>query len=446
MISDIKQRFVYTTLFFLSFILLIFNTSAIDYVVEFGRYIPSTEINLSTSYLYGIIWAWLLAYSINIWPLNEREKTWLIIIWGIKTFVTLGVFLFYEYNYKLLDAFVYFFQPTQDDFISKGISNDGAETILTLVWLHHQLLPESFQLLKVSFSYIGLIASFIFYRAFSIIISYKNISLLLLFSLFPSILFFSSTIGKEPLLLLGISVYVLGVIGLHKKLNHYYLTMIIIGLVILFFTRYWISLILIPPLLVIFWHSRIQFNLKIIILFLLLLLAYILCNYTLHRLLFYNVDLAFSEEGKNIFEALNALFANLSFGGSSNTWYKSFNSFGDIFEFLPLGIFTALYRPLPGEVSGIFGVISGITNTAILLVTIHALFYFRKSYLYSPIFQWMIAIIICWLSIYSFLSFSNFGTNERYKVQIIPIILGLLLYIYHERKHNSFHMNNKLKK
>jgi hypothetical protein len=140
------------------------------------------------------------------------------------------------------------------------------------------------------------------------------------------------------------------------------------------------------------------------------------------------------------------LFAHRSFGGSSNTWYKSFNSFSDIFEFLPLGIFTALYRPLPGEVSGIFGLLAGIENLVLLLATIHAMFYLKKSYLYTPLFQWMMVIIICWLSIYSFLSFSNFGANERYKVQIIPIILGLLLYIYHERKHNSFHMNNKLKK
>ena len=36
---------------------------------------------------------------------------------------------------------------------------------------------------------------------------------------------------------------------------------------------------------------------------------------------------------------------------------------------------------------------------------------------------------------YSFLSFNNFGANERYKVQIIPIILGLILYVYHEKKY-----------
>ena len=436
---NIPKSFIYTTLFFLSFLVLIFSTSAIDYVVEFSRYLPSTEINPSTSYLYGIIWAWLLAYSINLWPINQTEKICLLIIWGIKTFVTLVLLLFYEHNYKL-DAFAYFLQPIQDDFIFSGLSLDGTENVFNLVWFHHQLLPESYQLLKVSFSYIGLIASFIFYRAFSLIIDYKNINLLLLFSLFPSILFFSSTIGKEPLLLLGISIYLLGVIGLYKKLNHYYLTMIIIGLVISFSMRYWICFILLLPLVVIFWHSKIQTNLKIIILLLLLSLSYFLYDYTLHKFILY------SDEGENIIGALNTLFANRSFGGSSNTWYKSFNSFSDIFEFLPLGIFTALYRPLPGEVSGIFGLLAGIENLVLLLATIHAMFYLKKSYLYTPLFQWMMVIIICWLSIYSFLSFSNFGANERYKVQIIPIILGLLLYIYHERKHNSFHMNNKLKK
>ena len=136
------------------------------------------------------------------------------------------------------------------------------------------------------------------------------------------------------------------------------------------------------------------------------------------------------------------MFANRSFGGASNTWYKSFNSFSDIVEFLPLGIFTALYRPLPGEVSGIFGLLAGIENLLLLLITIHAMFCLRKSSLYNPLFQWMIAIIICWLSMYSFLSFNNFGANERYKVQIIPIILGLILYVYHEKRYGL--LNNRI--
>ena len=433
--------FIFITLFFLSFIILTFNTSAIDYIEEFTRYLPTTGINPSTSYLYGVIWAWLLAYTINLWPIDQIEKIYLLIIWGIKIFVTLGLLLFYEYNYGL-DAFAYFIQPTQEDFILPGLSFDGTENIFNLVWFHHQLLPESYQLLKVSFSYIGLIASFIFYRAFSLIIGYKNINLLLLFSLFPSILFFSSTIGKEPLLLLGISIYLLGVIGLYKKLNHHYLLMVIFGLVVLFLIRYWICFVLLLPLVVLFWHSKIQINLKIMALILLLALSYFLYDYTLHRFILY------SDEGENIIGALNTLFANRSFGGSFNEWHKSFSNYSDVFEFLPLGIFTALYRPLPGEVTGIFGLLAGIQNLVLLLVTIHAIFYIRKSYLYAPLFQWMIAIIVCWLSVYSFLSFSNFGANERYKIQIIPIILGLLLYIYHESENNisGIRISDKLKK
>ena len=449
---NIPKSYLYTTLFFLSFLVLIFNTSIINYIEELTGHLPSVGINSSTSYLYGVIWAWLLAYSISLWPINPKEKIVLLIIWGIKTFITLGVLLLYEYNYEL-DAFAYFSQPTEDDFTFSGISFDGTENIFNLIWLHHQLLPESYQLLKVSFSYIGLIASFIFYRAFSLILDYKNINLLLLFSLFPSILFFSSTIGKEPLLLLGISIYILGVIGLYKKLNHYYLLMIIVGLVISFSMRYWICFIFSLPLVVLFWHSKIQINLKIIILLLLLSLFYFLYDYTLHRFISYSVGgwspySYKSVEGKNIFEALNTLFANRSFGGSSNTWYKSFNSFSDIVEFLPLGVFTALYRPLPGEVSGIFGLLAGIENLLLLLITIHAIFCLRKSSLYNPLFQWMIAIIICWLSMYSFLSFNNFGANERYKVQIIPIILGLILYVYHEKKYGllNTHISGKLKK
>ena len=85
---NIPKSYLYTTLFFLSFLVLIFNTSIINYIEELTGHLPSVGINSSTSYLYGVIWAWLLAYSISLWPINQKEKIVLLIIWGIKTIIT----------------------------------------------------------------------------------------------------------------------------------------------------------------------------------------------------------------------------------------------------------------------------------------------------------------------------------------------------------------------
>ena len=52
-----------------------------------------------------------------------------------------------------------------------------------------------------------------------------------------------------------------------------------------------------------------------------------------------------------------------------------------------------------------------------------------------PLVAWALALLISWATIYGYVT-QNFGTLIRYKVQIIPIFLGLLFYLGRSRSEN----------
>ena len=68
-----------------------------------------------------------------------------------------------------------------------------------IVWLHRLVHMDSFHAAKVTFGMIGFLAIYLFYRAIVIFLRQEKIKILYIIAFFPSILFWSSTLSKEPL-------------------------------------------------------------------------------------------------------------------------------------------------------------------------------------------------------------------------------------------------------
>ncbi len=136
-------------------------------VASLGQNIPQTDI--LADYVTGLLLAVCIGLIILFIPFSPQTKRGLIIIWILKTLVTLGFMLFYEAYYDLVDAYGYFNLPRQDfewaGFSLFGKGNGSTENIYNLVWLYYKVLPESYHGLKVSFALIGLIATYVFYQA-----------------------------------------------------------------------------------------------------------------------------------------------------------------------------------------------------------------------------------------------------------------------------------------
>jgi hypothetical membrane protein len=96
---------------------------------------------------------------------------------------------------------------------------------------------------------------------------------------------------------------------------------------------------------------------------------------------------------------------------------------------LPLGMFTALFRPLPWELPSLLGILAGFENIFLFILLFIAFLKTRWKNIKTPIFMWLILLIATWAGAFCFISYQNFGTAIRYKAQILPILLLLIVYL-----------------
>ena len=95
----------------------------------------------------------------------------------------------------------------------------------------------------------------------------------------------------------------------------------------------------------------------------------------------------------------------------------------------PESVFIAYFRPLPGDVSNLFGWLAGFENLILLLVCIWAVCCFRVRYLSNDLFLWAVALLLSWGLAYSVVAYKDLGTAVRFKPQILPILLGIVGFL-----------------
>ena len=394
----------------------------LDMVIALGHNIPQDD--LATDYVTAVVWAIVLGMSILAWPVSLRDKRDLLWIWFAKVLMVLGFMLIYEHHYSAMDAYDYFAGPRQSGFVWEGIFIKGSyKNMMNIVWLHHQVLPESFHALKLSLAMIGLGAVYLFYRAAVIFLRHEVKPVFYALALYPSILFMSSTICKDPIVLLGIALYVHGFVGWCRFKQIRYVLLLMLGVTIIMFFRMWMVSILLMPAGIVF--LRIRHNKMVKIAF--VVLGCFVLWFSLHRV----AGSMGIETIEDLVKRIDWITCNFRRGGSQ-IGSARFTSIGDVVTYAPLGIFTALFRPLPGDVRTSFGLLASLENVVLLLLLCKAVKRTRWRELQEPIVMWAILLVLTWATVYGFLA-QNMGTLVRYKLQILPILLGLLLYLSRRR-------------
>lgn len=392
-----------------------------------GMNIPQQD--LAADYAVGFFLAVLLGASIFVWPVRTADKIPLFIVWSAKSIVTLAAMPFYEAHYDFLDAYSYFRVPQEYDFEWVGFAiGQGTENLYSLVWLYFQVMPQSYHGLKVVCAMIGLLGNYVFCRAGAMLLGKEDVRVLYVLALFPSILFWSSILGKEPFMLLGIAFYVYGAVGWVRRRAFRYLVAVGIGVVLAVFVRVWLGPILLLPLL-----------------YLLLRVARSGLEKGIAVLGVVSVGLLVAGKVAELFAVTSTedLLTNV---GTLSRLYPEAGGSGqrlpegtDLTEpwhalaFLPLGMFTALFRPLPGEVLNAFGILAGIEGFVLLLLVWWAFLRVTVWDLRDPIVIWALVLVFLWAAMYGFMSYYNLGTAVRYRLQILPVLLGLLLYVGRKR-------------
>jgi hypothetical protein len=379
-------------------------------------------------YLAALIWAVLILTVLLMLPLPAAHKRVLVVLWIARIGVTLGFMLFYEASYGL-DAYHYYHSGAQPGNPwgagGAGSFGDGTANLIGLSWLHQQLLPGSYHALKLTSALIGLIAIYLFYRTVCLYLDRDDLRVLWLLGLFPSILFWSSILGKDPITLLGVSMYCLGVVGFVKGRALRYLVIAALGLALAAWIRVWLAAIFVLPLAVFVLVGRGNRLRKAVMLVIVV------------PALAVSID-AFSERfqietTEELVERTDALSQGWARGGAAQHIDGGFTSTGSMLAFLPVGMFTALFRPLPGEVLNPFGVLAGVENLVLLSMLLFAVWKGRWRHLGDPVLAWAAALLCVWAAVYGFVSFQNLGTAFRFKLQVMPILALLCFALWTKR-------------
>jgi len=252
----------------------------------------------------------------------------------------------------------------------------------------------------------------------------ENIRVFYILSFFPSILFWSSILGKDPLIMLGISLCAYGLVAWHRKKSHRYLIVLLSGIFLASIVRMWMAQVLLASLLVFILCGKYRFATKA---FVVLAVAAILFFFVS------KLQQVFMVESLNdIISTTNDLSRRFATGNTGLT-QQTYTSLNSMALYAPVGMFTALFRPLPGEAMNLFGVFAGIENLFLLGLAIIAIKRSSIKDMKDPVIIWAIVTIIVWSVLYGFIAF-NLGTTARFKAQILPILLALALYQARNRK------------
>lgn len=382
---------------------------------DLGGNIPTAL--LERDYLLAILWGVVLTLSLYWWPAAPRERSALLYLWAFRLVVTLGAMLAFEQRYDFLDSYSYFSESREialNDFVSDAPFNTrNVNYIFSALW---EVFPPSYHFLKVSCAYVGLIATFIFYRCWNHASQQDSIAALWVIGVTPSIVFWSSIVGKDPLIFLGIAISTWGTLRLWRNAGVLPLLGLAVGLTIIFFIRPWMLVIFAMAVATAFVIRSRSAIVRVTAFCTGLSLA-------VTALFLIRTVLGITEE-ERLLRALEIVSSAWAVGGSASD-PLNFSSLFDVVKFVPLGVFTALFRPLPGEIGGLFGLLAGVENAFLLIVVTWSVArIIRVRWSFPVVFT--LALLGWWSGVYAFLSYQNLGTAVRFKLQVMPFLLALV--------------------
>ena len=320
----------------------------------------------------------------------------------------------------------------------------GSGLIKRINFLMSQILPINYFLNRTLFSFFALTGLIFIWKAIAEYYAKSFNSLLMLLLFFPSITFWSLNMGKGPLILFGLGIYFLGHLRLLKEFTFYSFSIFFLGLLIIGAIRPWVVLILGPGIILsLLLDPRIMKSSKALT----ITVAAILIPFVLSTVVslvirgvpdagesqIFSLETLFSIINKFISEGSTADVVNNPLVIASEVRQVS-----SVFDLLnPWKMFSAIFRPFPGEAGGAIGIIVGLESIFLLLFMILAL---ARAYLskirIDIICVILLSHILFWSILYGSILEFNWGYLFRQKVIILPFILSLI-YLLNNKSSNS---------
>lgn len=245
--------------------------------------------------------------------------------------------------------------------------------------------------------------------------------------LFPSVVFWSSGLMKEAIILPCIFYVIMMVLDIrfNGKIVWWRFLLLVPCLFILLIIKYYVFAVLIPMLLTYLITERFLARKKqsVRLLFGLVSLAVMVLIATLAHP---NLNLSniigatLTNHDATIAASKPGTFVDLGINSSSSMEQISFA--------VPKALFAGLFGPFPGQARGILGLFSGLENSLIFVLSLLAIVATVKykikltnEAIYTLFYTIVLAVLLTIAS-------PNYGTLVRYKVMFLPFYLCLIIY------------------
>lgn len=392
------------------------------WVAWFGYHIPTDDV--VRDYAVGLGWALALGIALLWAPVPRGHRKHLVVLWAAKVAVALGFMLLYEARYGSLDAFGYF-QRSLEPAFPAGSLLSGTDAIARLAWAQNHVLPPSYHALKVSFAMVGLAACYVLWRGATLFLGREDVRVLYGAALFPSILFWSSILGKDPVVFLGIALLAYAAVAGERGRRNAGLVALVAGALALGLVRPWLLAIAFPALALLpladLWGSDRPHRRAITL---------VLGGGAVLLSLLAMGQLFQLRSPQAVVLFVDSLARAWAMGGTGAE-PPTFTTVEDLLAFLPAGAFTALFRPLPGEVLNplLFGTLAGLEAALLLGLVLRGATRARRADFREPLVLAALLFVLTWSALYAFVSYQNLGTAVRFRLQVLPVLLALAVWL-----------------
>ncbi len=386
----------------------------------------------SNTYYYEFFLGVLTFIGLTIFVLFTKNKK-LLNIWIIKGFgITLIFMLFYELKYRWMDTYYYAMKAFIRHFPS--INSTGTENVASINSYFTLLVGDSYYSLKVLNAFIGFLGLILLYKTYEYIMQKSDLKIddrfIYIFFLFPTVLFWSSILGKDPLNLFFIGVFSYAFIHIIDNFKLRYLLMIIIAIWWVSYIRSWWSIIMITS--IFFYFIKIN-SIKNFIFFIIVVPIFAIAALQfLQTQGISSFDQAFSKMAETS--------KNLSYGGSS-VGVHMITGFGDYLLYYIPNLFTSLYRPMPWDIRNPFTALAAIENVILFYLSYKYIFKKWKDIYNNRYLRFYIMLIFSWSLLYVIISPTNLGMAVRFKLQVLPamlILIGIAMAMSQQTKKSTF--------
>ena len=434
---------------------------------------------LEDDYISTIDWLLLfflmpILYKISVYLIQKKSinpsiKKILIAFFWLKMLATILYAIYYQYIWGFGDTFnyyksAYYIQSfSNSDFQSfmrllfnsvastLDLRQTGANIDFILVFesnVFQSRLIAAFMFLTQIKSYLHISIFFSFFSFLIIINAYlvftrifpgfhKQLAFAFLF--FPSVIFWSSGLGKDMNVytaVLGFISYIFQIFFVKKNIFRHCLYTLAAGYLILI-VKPFVLISLLPSVLLglmLYSHTKIKnpayrvvFDLLIIVLGVSIILGW--SAIISQNLTQYNLD--------NIYENIANSNTNLQFeaGSAFNIGINAeeITSTADLLKFFPIGLATTLFRPWLWEVHNVSILFSAIESLFMLFLLLSSLdkigvLPFLKKITSNPLLLLLLIYALIFAGTIG-ISTSNFGSLVRYKITCMPFIVFSILYV-----------------